>query len=64
MVLLAASFRHGLYFLSPFKWKPRWAKEHLRLLDCREAMRKAGLDKTQMEEKLEWLRKIAPKVRC
>ncbi|OYV73870.1 MAG: hypothetical protein B7Z74_03200 [Deltaproteobacteria bacterium 21-66-5] len=40
-----------------------WARESLLLLDCPKAMRKAGLDKTRVEEKLGWLRKFAPQVR-
>jgi hypothetical protein len=40
-----------------------WAKESLLLLESPKAMREAGLDKTQVEEKLGWLRKFAPQVR-
>lgn len=40
-----------------------WAKESLLLLDRPKAMRKAGLNGRQVEEKLGWLRKFAPQVR-
>jgi len=40
-----------------------WARESLRALDHRQALRKAGLDVRRVEEKLGWLRKFAPQVR-
>jgi hypothetical protein len=40
-----------------------WARESLLLLDRPKAMRKAGLDARQVEEKLGWLRKFVPQVR-
>jgi hypothetical protein len=40
-----------------------WAKESLLLLDSPKAIRKAKLDRKQVEEKLGWLRKFAPQIR-
>jgi hypothetical protein len=40
-----------------------WAKESLLLLDRPKAMRKAGLNARQVEEKLGWLRKFALQMR-
>lgn len=40
-----------------------WARASLRLLDRPQAVRKAGLNVRQVEEKLGWLRKFAPQVR-
>ena len=40
-----------------------WAQESLLLLDRPRAIRKAGLDARQVEEKLRWLRKFVPQVR-
>ena len=40
-----------------------WAQESLLLLDHPKAMRKAGLNVRQVEEKLGWLRKFVPQVR-
>lgn len=40
-----------------------WARESLLALDHPQAMRKAGLDVRQIEEKLGWLRKFAQPVR-
>jgi hypothetical protein len=40
-----------------------WAEESLRLLDCPQALRKAGLNARRAEEKLGWLRKFVPQVR-
>jgi hypothetical protein len=39
-----------------------WARQSLRLLDCPQALRKAGLKRAEVEEKLGWLRKFAPQV--
>jgi len=40
-----------------------WAEDSLRLLDRPKALRKAGLNVRQVEERLGWLRKFAPQVR-
>ena len=40
-----------------------WAEKHLQLLDSRKAIRAAGLKPAQLERKLGWLRKFAPRVR-
>jgi hypothetical protein len=40
-----------------------WATRTFQLLDCRKAMRAAGLKPAQVEAKLGWLRKYAPQVR-
>jgi hypothetical protein len=40
-----------------------WARESLQALDHPQALRKAGLDRRQVEEKLGWLRKFTAPVR-
>jgi hypothetical protein len=40
-----------------------WAERSLKLLDCRKAMRAAGLKPARVEAKLDWLRKFAPQLR-
>ena len=40
-----------------------WAQRSLKLLDCRTAIRAAGLKPARVEAKLGWLRKFAPQLR-
>jgi len=40
-----------------------WAAKHLKLLDLRKAIRRAGLKPREVETKLGWLRKFAPQIR-